>query len=83
MNTFLFNDPRSGLFLLLLTILWILPWKLFALWTAAKKDQKVWFIILLIVNTLGILEIIYIFAVAKKTWPEVKKSFVNFMSGKK
>jgi methionyl-tRNA synthetase len=37
----------------------------YSLWYAAKKDQKWWFIILLVVNTLGILEIIYLSAVVK------------------
>ncbi len=46
-------------------ILWSLAWKGFALWTAARKGSKVWFVILLVLNTLGILEIIYIFLVAK------------------
>jgi len=37
----------------------------YSLWYAAKRNEKWWFIILLIVNTLGILEIIYLLAVAK------------------
>jgi hypothetical protein len=32
-----------------------------ALWLAAKKDQKVWFVVLLILNTVGILPAIYLF----------------------
>jgi hypothetical protein len=32
----------------------------YALWSAAKRDEKWWFIAILILNTLGILEIIYI-----------------------
>ena len=35
-------------------------WKGFALWYAARGSQKWWFIALLIVNTVGILEIIYL-----------------------
>jgi hypothetical protein len=50
-------------------VLWSLVWKGWALWRAAKNDSKPWFIVLLVVNTLGILEILYIFvfgrAVAK------------------
>jgi hypothetical protein len=45
---------------------WVLPWKGVALWKAASAKNKVWFIILLIINTLGILEIIYIFLIAGK-----------------
>ena len=47
--------------LLLLILVWTLPWKGIALWKAAKNNHKKWFIVLLLVNTLAILEIIYIF----------------------
>ena len=46
--------------------LWSLAWKGWALWRAAKNDSKGWFIALLVVNTLGILEILYIFVFGKK-----------------
>jgi methionyl-tRNA synthetase len=39
---------------------WTLSWKGVALWRAARNQSVAWFVILLIVNTLGILEIIYI-----------------------
>ncbi|MDP2642097.1 MAG: DUF5652 family protein [bacterium] len=51
---------------IILAIIWALVWKGFALWKAAGLRQKYWFIIILIVNTLGILEIIYLFLVARK-----------------
>lgn len=51
--------------ILLLAALWTLPWKGWALWKAARLKEKVWFIVLLIVNTLGILEILYIFIFSK------------------
>ena len=38
--------------------------KSYALWHAARRDDKGWFIALLIVNTLGILELIYLYYVA-------------------
>ncbi len=37
-----------------------------ALWKAARNGQKNWFIIMLIVNTAGILELLYIFIFSKK-----------------
>ncbi len=49
-----------------LVILWVLPWKAVSLWKAVKNDSKPWFIALLIINTLGILEILYIFIFGKK-----------------
>jgi len=38
----------------------ILALKGYALWSAAKRDEKWWFIAILFLNTLGILEIIYL-----------------------
>jgi len=50
----------------LLLIVWVIPWKGVALWKAAKRSQKWWFIVLLIVNTLAVLEIFYIFVFSKR-----------------
>jgi hypothetical protein len=47
-------------------VLWSLFWKGLALWHAARRKQPWWFVILLVVNTIGILEIIYLFVVAKR-----------------
>jgi hypothetical protein len=57
-------------FLLYILLLWSLFWKGLALWRASKENQRNWFIVILlffiIINTLGILEIIYLFRFAKK-----------------
>ncbi len=53
--------------LVLIGLAWSLGWKGWALWIAARKEQKVWFIVFLIVNTVGILEIFYIFYFSKQT----------------
>ena len=37
-----------------------------ALWRAGRNNQKGWFIVLLVVNTLGLLEIIYLLTAGKK-----------------
>jgi hypothetical protein len=52
------NLPDYVLFLILI---WTLPWKGVALWKSAKNGNKKWFIVMLIVNSLALLEIIYIF----------------------
>jgi len=52
--------------ILLLSALWVLPWKGVALWKAAGNGHKKWFIVILILNTLAILEIVYIFFFSKK-----------------
>ncbi|PIQ07184.1 MAG: hypothetical protein COW72_01110 [Candidatus Nealsonbacteria bacterium CG18_big_fil_WC_8_21_14_2_50_37_10] len=48
-----------------LLLLWTLPWKGVALWRAAKNNHRKWFIALFLVNTMAILEIIYIFYFSK------------------
>lgn len=61
-------------FFLIPLMLWSLVWKGWALWKAAKNGSKVWFVVLLVVNTLGILEILYIFVFGKaKTIHSTKK----------
>ncbi len=45
--------------------LWTLPWKGYALWLASKNNHKWWFIAILLLNTVAILEIIYIFAIGR------------------
>lgn len=57
--------------------IWAIPWKIYAVWIACKRDQKKWFVLLLLINTVGILEIIYVFKVAKKSWTEVKHDFMH------
>lgn len=56
----------QGLFLLSLVLLWSLPWKGVALWKAARMEQKKWFIALFLMNTVGILEILFIFYFGKR-----------------
>jgi len=49
----------------IIVIIWSVIWKAFALWKSARLNHKAWFIVLLIVNTVGILEILYIFVFSK------------------
>jgi len=51
--------------LLPIILVWSIFWKGLALWHAGRRGQPWWFVIMLIVNTAGILEIIYLFAVIK------------------
>lgn len=57
--------PQNSWWILLVAI-WTLPWKGVALWKAARREEKGWFIALLILNTLAILEILYIFIFSKR-----------------
>ncbi len=51
---------------ILLGILWTIPWKGVALWKSARQNEKWWFIALLLINTLALLEILYIFVFSEK-----------------
>ena len=46
-------------------LLWSLFWKGLALWHSARRGEPWWFVALLLINTVGILEIIYLFGIAK------------------
>tara|TARA_Y100000310_G_C20613144_1_gene779120 strand:- start:956 stop:1201 length:246 start_codon:yes stop_codon:yes gene_type:complete len=66
-------ETTQGMTLFFISLLWTLPWKGYALWKAARRKESGWFILLFLVNTLAILEIIYIFWVAKEQKRRVKK----------
>lgn len=70
-----FFAPNSPILLIL--AIWTLFWKGCALWFASKEDKRTWFVVLLIVNLVGILDIIYIFGVAKKKWSDVSALFAK------
>lgn len=53
--------------MLILLVVWVFFWKGLALWHAAKNNERGWFLALLILNTMGILEIVYLFGVRKLT----------------
>ena len=52
---------------------WSVVWKGMALWKASKKNQKYWFVALLVINTLGLLEISYIYFFSKRKGKKGKK----------
>lgn len=80
MESFISLEGLSNLQLLGLTalIVWTLIWKGIALWRSSKNEDKYWFIAMLVLNTVGILEIIYILFFGKK---EVENNEQNEVSG--
>jgi len=60
--------------LIVLLAVWSIIWKGLALWKAASLRQKYWFVAILIINTFGILDIIYYFFVSKNYKVEVVKN---------
>jgi flagellar basal body-associated protein FliL len=57
---------KNWLIFVIIAALWTIPWKGIALWKSAKNGQKSWFIMLFLINTLAVLEIIYIFFFSQK-----------------
>jgi hypothetical protein len=53
-------------FWVVLLVLWQIPWKGWALWKASRANDKIWFIVLLIFQTLAILDILYIYVFSKR-----------------
>lgn len=58
--------PDPNPVVILLISVWTLFWKGIALWRSAQAKQKYWFIVILLLNIFGIVEIVYLFKFAKK-----------------
>ncbi|MEO6884313.1 MAG: DUF5652 family protein [Bacteroidia bacterium] len=56
--------------LIIFLIIWELIWKLIALWKAGRNNHLAWFICIALINTGGILPIIYILRHRKKSESE-------------
>lgn len=52
---------------IIILCLWDAVWKLISMWKAARNNHLGWFVVLAILNTLGILPMIYCFLIDKKT----------------
>lgn len=68
----IFVEQNAGLISFVLILVTIL--KGLALWRAAQLNQKWWFIAILFINSLGILEIVYLQLISKKYTVEIKES---------
>ncbi|MCX6750740.1 MAG: DUF5652 family protein [Candidatus Pacearchaeota archaeon] len=68
------NQLGVSLWLLVVILIWSIVWKLLALWKSAKKNHVVWFIVLALVNTVGILEILYIYVFSEMTMKNKAKN---------
>ncbi len=60
------RKPEPGqIALISLLAAWTLAWKGASLWHAAKDDSKPWFVVLLLSNTMGVVDALYIFRVSR------------------
>ncbi|MGQ0827137.1 MAG: DUF5652 family protein [Bacteroidota bacterium] len=51
---------------IIVLIIWEIIWKLIAMWKAAKNNHLAWFVCIALINTIGILPIVYIVMNRKK-----------------
>lgn len=71
-------DPILDVFglpawLLIIVVVWTLAWKGVALWKSARNSHPIWFVAFLLIHTVGILEILYIFLFSKMKLPELEE----------
>lgn len=61
------NIPTGWMVVIVAVAIWELAWKGVALWHASRRDDKSWFVIMLVVNTAGLLPIVYLLMTRQKT----------------
>ena len=71
--TFCAMSALTAFFIIVaIAIIWTAFWKALGLWYAAKKGDKIWFIVFIVVNLAGLLPIIYLYMhtdfFKKKAW---------------
>lgn len=77
---YIFNYGFGGGVLWIVAIVWTLAWKCYSTWLAARRGDKVWFAFLIVLNTLGILDMIYVFGVVKKKVSDVQADGHSMLS---
>ncbi len=73
-SNFMSSNSLAANLITIAFYLWIAVWKCLALWRAAQLKQKGWFIGLFVINSLGILEIAYLFFFSKQDWQKIGQS---------
>jgi hypothetical protein len=63
--TFLNISPENKIIFILLMV-WTMIWKGLSLWRAGRKNDMVWFVVLFLVSTVGILDIVYFYHISKR-----------------
>jgi len=63
-------SPELVTTILVVIIIWELIWTGLACWKSARRNSPIWFILFLVLNTVGILEILYIFVFSELGKPK-------------
>jgi hypothetical protein len=66
----IYQSPGYVTLALILLIAWTMVWKGIALWHAGKHKQKGWFVVMFLLNTAGLLPIIYLLGFKPRKDPE-------------
>ena len=64
-------------------LVWTIIWEGIALWKSGRNNQIVWFVVMFILNTAGILPIIYLLFFQKKTFMQKVNEKVKKISKKR
>ena len=74
-------------FLVTAILIWSMIWKGLALWKAGRNNQLVWFVAMFLINSVGILPIIYIVWFQRNKSitiiPKIKKKIAKIKKKKK
>lgn len=62
----------GNVYLFYAIVIWSLAWKGLALWKSARRGEKYWFIALLVINIIGLFEMLYIFVITP--WIDSRKN---------
>ena len=66
MNNSFLSEPVL-IIALMIAVMWESAWKIIAMWKAGRNNHLVWFICIALINTVGILPIVYILMHKNKT----------------
>lgn len=69
--------------LLIVIIIWSIFWKILALWKSARKGNPIWFVVLFFFNTIGIIEILYIYVFSEINLKSISKEKKDISKRKK
>ena len=64
-------EPPLIYYWLIPLIVWSITWKVLALWKAARNRQLGWFLFLFVINSAGVLEILYIYYYQRNKSPKI------------
>jgi len=64
-------EPPLIYYWLIPLIVWSITWKVLALWKAARNRQLGWFLFLFVINSAGVLEILYIYYYQRDKSPKI------------